>query len=283
MAVRVRRVSTLVAMLAVAAILVPLGSGASTRKSAQAEFPTLYVQYTMNCTFQIVDDSGNPVTSIPPGNYEVEVSTPIFFKLVNTQNLAPNDFTGCKGWVQFQLTGPGVNLSTTLDTGCVSNDILPAAAFKAGATYTATDLNQPSVAHASFTTLTTGSPTTPTSPYGPGTGRGSAPSTSPLGSGVGAALLGTLTATLSSAGTPTLTSKGKPVSTLQAGRYKFAITDNDPHGSFTIEGPAPGKTKDLTGVRFVGRHSVTLTLKAGKWMYYSGFGKASYLLVTGSM
>ena len=26
--------------------------------------------------------------------------------------------TGCRGWVQFQLTGPGVNLATTLDAGC---------------------------------------------------------------------------------------------------------------------------------------------------------------------
>ena len=81
MAARVRRVSILLAVLAAAAVLVPAGS-ASSRDAGQPALPTLYVVYTMNCTFSIVDDPGRPVTAIAPGTYQVEVSTPIMFKLV---------------------------------------------------------------------------------------------------------------------------------------------------------------------------------------------------------
>ena len=93
---------------------------------------------------------------------------------VTVDNIAPNDFTGCKGWVQFQLTGPGVSLFTTLDTGCDAFLILPQQTFKPNSTYTATDLNQPSVARASFTTLASGSPVSPKSPYGTTSGKGTA-------------------------------------------------------------------------------------------------------------
>src|SRR5438067_400409 len=157
MAVRARRAVTLTAVLTAAAVLAPLGSAARQAGGAPA-LPTLYVQYTMNCTFGIFDDAGRPVNTIAPGNYQIEVETPIMFKLVrpggvSVDNIPASDFTGCKGWVQFQLTGPGVNLFTTLDTGCDAFLVLPEQTFKANATYTAQDLNQPAVAHASFTTL----------------------------------------------------------------------------------------------------------------------------------
>ena len=168
MAVRVRRALTLSAALLAAAVLVPVSS-ASRRDNGAPALPTLYVVYTINCTFTIVDDRGNPVTSIAPGNYQIEVSTPIMFKLVvpggpTVDKIAPDDFRGCKGWVQFQLTGPGVNVFTTLDSGCDAFLILPEQTFRPNATYTAQDLNQPSVAHASFSTHSTMNGTTLGSP-----------------------------------------------------------------------------------------------------------------------
>src|SRR5215210_6355473 len=104
MAVRIRRVSILLAALAAAAVLAPMGS-AKSRDVAPNAMPTLYVVYTMNCTFTIVDDFGRRVTSIAPGSYQIEVSTPIMFKLVvpggpDVDHIAPNDFSGCRGWVQ---------------------------------------------------------------------------------------------------------------------------------------------------------------------------------------
>jgi hypothetical protein len=280
MAVRVR-LGLLLLLLAVAAAFVP---AAGARQNVRAEFATLYVQYTMNCTFTIVDESGKTVSAIPPGAYEVEVSTPIMFKLVNTNNLAPNDFTGCKGWVQFQLTGPGVNLATTLTTGCDANDLFPVETFQPNSTYTAQDNNQPSVAHMTFTTLPAGgaAPVAPAGPYGSGTGKGEASGGSPLGQDVGktAPLRGTIVGTLSSSGKPTLTSNGAPVTTLRAGRYRFVITDKDPKGGFTIQSVDGVSSTDLTGAGYVGKHTQTITLTRGKWMYYSGLGKASYVVVT---
>ena len=59
----------------------PRVGSARTEICGAPALPTLYVNYTMNCTFSIVDDAGRPVTTIAPGSYQVEVTTPIMFKL----------------------------------------------------------------------------------------------------------------------------------------------------------------------------------------------------------
>jgi hypothetical protein len=268
------------ALMAAAAVLAPLGNAGRLAGGAPA-LPTLYVQYTMNCTFAIVDDAGKPVTAIAPGSYQLEVSTPIMFKLVRpggvtVDNIAPNDYTGCKGWVQFQLTGPGVNIFTTLDTGCDAFLILPQQTFKASSTYTATDLNQPSVAHATITTLATGSPTIPKSPYGTTSGKGTVQQDI-VGS---AAVKATLSGSVAPTGLPALKNNGKLVSVLRTGRYKFAISDQSKRASFTLEAVSGGTVKNLTTAPFVGKHSVTLTLTPGRWMYYTNRAKAYFFLVT---
>jgi len=284
--VRRRRLSTLVAVLAVAAataaVLVPAGlasSGgtSSTSVAAPAALPTLYVRYQDNCTFSVFNDAGQQVSSIAPGKYQVDVSTPIMFKLLvpagpSADASASNDFTGCKGWVQFQLTGPGINLFTTLDSGCDSNDVIGTSTFQPSSTYVFQDLNQPSVTKMSITTLATGTPTPPaTTPYDATSGKGTT-SQDIVGSDRKAAVIGTLTGALSSNGSPTLMLKGKPVATLKAGRYTFRISDQDAKASFTIQA-AGGKQDALTTPSFVGKHSVTVTLTAGNWMYF-GTGKA---------
>jgi len=263
-----------------AAVLAPLGN-AGRRANGAPALPTLYVQYTMNCTFAIFDDLGHPVTAIAPGSYQLEVSTPIMFKLVRlggvtVDNIPANDYTGCKGWVQFQLTGPGVNIFTTLDTGCDAFLILPEQTFRANATYTATDLNQPSVAHATFTTLASGTPTIPKSPYGTTSGKGTVQQDI-VGS---AAIKATLSGSVASTGLPSLKNNGKAVSVLKSGRYKFAITDQSKKANFTLESVSSGTVKNLTTGSFVGRHSVTLALTPGRWMYYTNRAKAYFFLVT---
>src|SRR5262249_61402514 len=132
--------------------------------------------------------------------------------------------------------------------------ILPEQPFKPNSTYTAQDLNQPSVAHASFSTLATGSPTIPKSPYGPTSGKGTLQQDI-VGS---AAVAGTLTGALSSKGKPTLTTKGKPVTVLKSGRYKFAISDQTKKGAFVVEAVNGGTVKDLTTAPFGRQRSVAL-------------------------
>jgi hypothetical protein len=286
MAAPVRRISILIAAIAAAAILAPVGTAgtAGSRQAGLPAYPTLYVKYTMNCTFSIFNDEGARITSIPPGVYQVEVSTPIMFKLVfgggeGVDHLVPGDMTGCRGWVQFQLTGPGISQFTTLDAGCYAFGLLPAQTFQAGQTYIFQDLNQPAVTRTALTVQGAGTPTAPVSPYGPTSGKGEV-SKDLVGSQIEevrskgattASLKGALAGRLSVAGKPTLTYKGKPVSSLKAGRYKITVLDETGKNGFTIKN---GKQSvNVTGVPFLGRKSVTVTLKAGEWTYSSGLGK----------
>jgi hypothetical protein len=264
------RISIVIAMLAVTAILVPVAMARATRTVDNV--PTLYVEYTNQCTFSFQNDAGQTVTSIPAGTYEVEVQTPIMFKLITTPNMPTGDMTGCGGWVQFQMTGPGVSLASTLDTGCVSTEILPETTFKAGATYNAVDLNQPSVAHQTLT-VTTGTPVAGASPYDNGTGQGESQQALIGSETKSTQIQGTLLGSLAANGALKLTWKGKAVSSLKAGRYRFTITDKSPKAGFTIV-PSGGKARTITGTAFVGRHTEFLTLTAGSYAYSSGSGKS---------
>ena len=62
MGVRLRFMSFLAAVIATAVVVVPGAVAGSRDTGQQAAFPTIYVVYTMNCTFSIVDDSGRAVT-----------------------------------------------------------------------------------------------------------------------------------------------------------------------------------------------------------------------------
>jgi hypothetical protein len=280
MANRMRLIPMLVAVVAAAAVLAP-GGAAARRDGGPQVLPALYVQYTMNCTFSIVDDFGKPVTTIAPGTYEVEVSTPVMFKLVvpDGQPSSPNDFTGCRGWVQFQLSGPGVNLATTLDLGCDAFYTLPAATFKAGATYVAQDLNQPGVTRTTFQIATSGTPIVPKTPYGTTSGKGIA-SQDIAGSGIKAPIKGTLAGLLDGKGKPTLRLEGKPLSILQSGRYRFSVNDLDAKAGLSLQAVGRPKVTTLSGVDFVGFHRTTVALAPGRWMYYAKTGAAHYFLVT---
>src|SRR5262249_34333401 len=99
------------------------------------------------------------------------------------------------------------------------------------------------------------------------------------GSGKAATFRGPLTGLVSPAGI-SLTKGGKPVTQLKAGRYTITVTDKAPTGSFTLQKiRLPAHT--LTGSRFLGRHTVTLTLTAGQGFYYPSFtAKKTYFIVT---
>jgi hypothetical protein len=268
-----RRIWSLGAVLVLAAAL-GLSGAATSHGTVQPTSPTIYFVYAMNCTFTIQNDAGQTVTSIAPGSYQVDIRTPIAFGTVPVIGLAPGDMTACRGMPEFQLSGPGVSIFSTATAGCQSDVTFPAT-FQASATYTAQDNNQPTVAHGSFTTLATGTPTIP--PATTASGKG-IPSTDYLGSGL-KQVKGTLKGIVSSSGAPTLTLKGKPVSTLKPGRYAFSITDQSPKASFGVLGPTSTTRDALTGVKFVGNRTQTLVLKAGRWMFYSSLGQIHYFVV----
>jgi hypothetical protein len=237
----------------------------------------------MNCTFSIVDDFGKRVSSIPPGDYQIEVSTPTMFKLVRpggvgVDNIDPNDYTGCKGWVQFQLTGPGVDIFTTLDFGCDAFLVLSSEAFKPGASYVFQDMNQPAVTRTTLSVLTSGSPQIPQSPY-----VRTSTKTNTQKDQVGSQITpfrGTLDGIVNARGKPVLTRNGKVVSTLKSGSYKFSIDDKSTKRGFMIQKASGERPNVITGVTFVGKKSKPLTLKAGEWTYFASPGKSFLFIVT---
>ena len=257
---------------------------ASATRSDQV-LPTLYVNYTMNCTFTITGDNGARVTSIPPGTYQVFITTPMVFADVDLTGIT--DMTACKSFTQFNLNGPGVNLSTTLQDGDEDKE-LDRATFQPGSTYVAVDNNQPGVARVSFTTTATGSASDVTSPTSSsGSGKGDVQSNL-LGSSSKAStsttpslpLRGTLVGTVSTSGTAKLTYQGKGVTTLKAGRYTVSVNDHSAKGGFIIQGVKQGGTT-VTGVAFVGKRTRTLDLRAGQWFFYPTFvGSKTFFIVT---
>ncbi len=117
-------------------------------RSARAVDPTLYVHYTMTCTFTIVGDNGAAVSVIPPGNYQVLVTSPVGFAEPDLSGVTDPNYA-CGGSLSFNLTGPGVNIHTTLDGGDAAVEQFQAT-FQAG-TYVAVEDRRPTVARLAFT------------------------------------------------------------------------------------------------------------------------------------
>jgi hypothetical protein len=148
-------------------------------------------------------------------------------------------------------------------------------------TYTYEDSRHPDLMHVVFTTSAAGSSADtgegaaglrPRSRPAPcRTRRSSAPAVKKV--------RGTLVGTISSVGRTTLSLDGKGVSSLKSGRYKLTVDDRTPKGGFAIEhGNSPSAA--ITGPSFVGRHTVTVYLSAGRWAFSSSTGaKHAFVVV----
>ena len=79
---------------------------------------------------------------------------------------------------------------------------------------------------------------------------------------------GTLTGGIDTAGRLSLLFKGKSVGSLKAGRYKVSLLDETAKAAFILR-LLNKQPRTLSGKAFVGRHTVTVSLKAGQWMFYS--------------
>jgi len=269
MASHVARCSALLALLtAVAVFAAPAGASPSA-------LPTLYVAYTMNCTFSIVDDSGRPVTVIAPGTYQISIRTPVSFAEVDLSGIF--DMTACKGFVQFKLTGPGVSAFDNLGDGDNAFDLLTET-FQPSSTYVAQDLNQPSVARLSFTTAASGSASGPAG--------SSSSSTSSKGSTqqplVGSAAIpfrGALDAIVFKNGKLSLSRNGKAVTFLKSGRWTFSVDDESTRAGFSLQ-LLHGTSTAVTSMTYTGSHDVTMQLKPGRWFFFTPGGRKSVFFVT---
>ena len=272
--------------VAVASLLLAAVAGyqaaAQAGAAQSANLPTIYVNYTMSCTFGMTDAMGKTLASIPPGAYQILVTSPVPFAAVDLAGI--NDMTACKGSASFQLTGPGVSLTTTMDDGDSDNAFVYAT-FQPSSTYTAVDTTQPAVAHFTFTTTATGTATAPATM--PTTTTGPPKLSAPGSASLLPSLLpptpkaGKLAGMVTAGGGVKLTLNGKAVSALRAGRYVFTVTDRSKHDGFVLQQGAKKSLLITTGA-FVGRHLVTLTLTKGEWAFYpSAAGAKAYFTVLG--
>ena len=90
-----------------------------------------------------------------------------------------------------------------------------------------------------------------------------------IASAASQAALPTLNGTVGPGFTISLTSKGKPVTSLKAGSYSFVVADKATIHNFVLEKKKGGTfEKELTTVPFTGTKTVTIKLTPGTWEFY---------------
>jgi hypothetical protein len=106
-------------------------------------------------------------------------------------------------------------------------------------------------------------------------------STGSTGGTTTTALRGTLSGTVARAGLLKLSFQGRAVSRLKAGRYRVTVVDRTPARSFVVQG-SKRSAITVSGVSFVGTHSVIVDFKAGQWSFFTSAGtksKSSFVVV----
>jgi hypothetical protein len=255
--------STAVAAAFLALVVLTLAPASGANGAAE-----LSLQVTFNATngISVTLPDGTPVgttsgapTVIPAGYYTIHLSGPL-------------NVPG--GMPYFRLTGPDVNILENMNEGGTGS-LTDTADFVPLAAYTWTNDSLPGVVY-SFTASAVAVGTPPATPVSPKSGT---PATSQdvVGSDAGK-LSGTLTATVSAAGAVRLDVAGKSVVRLTAGRYRIVVTDRSASSGFVIE-RAKHPAVTVTGTKFVGRHSATVALSVGRWLYTPGPGKKRYPLL----
>ena len=183
----------------------------------------------------------------------------------------------------FHILGPGVDQST--DIGGMATPTW-SVTLQPGQSYRFQCDNHPDFMWGTFQTSGTASGGGGTSSGGGGTSTGgggtssggggtsSGGGTSNGGGGLstGIKTAGTLAATITSGGGVTFTFKGKTVTALRTGTYKIAVLDGSKKTGFAVQKPTHA-TVTITSASFVGKHTVSLKLTAGKWTFITPSGK----------
>lgn len=263
--------------------LVIASGGVGSASGSNAAAPTLYVTYASNCTFTLTGENSSAVTSIAPGDYQVEVTTPEPFGDGNSASAGSPELYDCGGQANFQLTGPGVDLTTNLDGGADNQHSFGTTDFLPSSSYTAVDGNNPVASAITFTTTATGTPITATVPVStvPTTTTTSSSSiVAPTAPAKPVVFRGTLHGGVSASGKLSLTFDGKSVTLLEAGRYTVTVVDHSKYDGFIVRALNHAPTT-VTGAGFTGKRSVSVILTAGQWYYYPSFiGTKTYFFVS---
>jgi hypothetical protein len=264
----IRRCARPIARLALLGALLATAAFASGSASAQTVIlPTIYVNYGWTCAFSIVSDANTPVTTIPPGTYQIEVSTPEPFG--NVDQTAATNYYGCDGAIAFELSGPsGVMWTTSLSGGDDDTD-LTTVTLVPNETYNLVDNNDPAAASATITTQASGAPTNPSTTQGSGesTSLGSSPSQAPSST---LPNRGSLSATVGPHGAVALTFRGRRVGVLKSGRYRVTVINRSRTGGFILQ-QLNEPYKLLLRIGVLGTHTMTVALVPGQWLFSPRF------------
>ena len=237
--------------------------------AARAADPSLYANYASNCTFAFVGDAGTAVASVPPGTYQLVVDTPFAFS---------NGLASCE-FVQFHLTGPGINVDTDLGSGD-SEVEQHTITLQAGGTYTVQDDGKPAQTRRTFTVATSGSAasTGGSTTTSSSSTKGGTPSKDLVGSAIGP-LRGSLEAAVSKAGKVTLQKAKQSVSSLKSGRYTFRVADSSSKAGFVVQ-LVKREPTTVSTPKFTGTRAVTVNLTPGQWFFSTPGGTRHPFIVT---
>jgi hypothetical protein len=251
-------------MLAVLLALGVLGATAlllGVARSHAAVSQTMRATVHEDQSIALLFDDGTPVgnqartpPTIPPGTYTIRVVDD-----TDEHN--------------FHLSGPGVDQSTSVGGEANATwtvTLQPGAQFRFQCDthfdFMFGVFNTSGTAGSGSST-SGGSSSSGSSSGGSSTGGGSSTSSG------GSSLRGTLAGTLTAAGKLTLAIGGKPVSRLKAGRYRVTVVDKARALEAVLRGDGRAPIT-LSGVTFVGTHTVTVNLAPGRWTYSVVPGKS---------
>lgn len=258
---RVHRITVVIGVLVAALAFAFGGSQAAVSSTIHA-----YFDADGHLMFTYLDGSQVSGT-IPPGTYQV------IYDNLGADDLAVDH--------AFHLSGPGVNFAPPATVVQSTFSVT----FVANATYTLQDDLHPTVERRTFVATTSGggtsdATTSTTSTPASTKSTTKAVSNDIVGTDVAKSLplRGTLTGAVSAAGKLTLLFKGKTVGELKSGRYTFVIDDQAATTAFEVQRIKKNPVT-VTGVKYVGKHKVTVPLDAGQWWFFSGAGKKTYFIV----
>jgi hypothetical protein len=213
-----------------------------------------------------VGNAGGQPSVIPAGYYVVTLTQP-----------------GCVDVPTFILQGPGVNIQDDLQSGEIVTDG-DAADFQPNSTYTWRDgsINPPVLYTFQTSGQVVGTDPGPAAAVQMQTGSNKAESnTDPVGAlgsqSSAGPIRGRLVGTLATTGRAALVYKGKPVTSVVAGRYTISATATSTNKGLVI---GSGR-REMTVVRagITGAHSLTVTLSTGRWYVGSPAGPKTYFTV----
>jgi hypothetical protein len=260
---------------ALSGLVLTLGSASAGVTRAGAD-PVLSVSYIGTTSLQVRAPDGTTVRSggtLAAGSYQLQVDDPDF----------PNP--------KFQMSGPGVNVSSDLNSTGMGIDrpaYLGSVALQANGSYRIQDANMGASSAVTFTTTSGGSTSGGSSSGGTSSGGTSSGGTSSGGTSSGGTSsgstsvkkLGTLNGSVSASGKAALAFSGKAVKTLKAGRYTVSVQDHSTKAGLIVW-MLGGHAMTLSAAAATGSSSHSVTLTAGKWFFEaSARGPRTYFSVT---